>query len=390
MISLFRLENLVLSGVEVNSYAMVRLENEMEILIEPTMFLAHISLKSSSLDSVRSYGNDLLKFFRELDNANEIDGILSHDFRDITDAEMNAYLNAYLRGKYALKLSTINRHIASLKSFYDYSYAYGWISENKNFSFSIRKEEIKTSELEGITKRISQEYMCENDFNFLLDSVVKTNNFKNKRDKLALMLGYYVGFRSGELVNENNLRVDYIESLIYFDEKGRPTINEPMRIIGKGGKVRKARVCPEIVQPLYDYLKMVKAVGGEYLICKKSGERLVDPKFGSDLFRDTVDQLLLTGRVSKEEAVLWKLRHYHCGRKCYATNNVTFCYRPDVNLDQRVHVTKWMGHSDPKTTEVYIYFEALLYQRNNIFNKIDLSNINSYIKRNSFKLDFSS
>ncbi|WP_417529009.1 tyrosine-type recombinase/integrase [Marinomonas shanghaiensis] len=371
MLKLHLIKDVPLSGCEVDTYAI--LEDGYHPIVEPTIFLAHIAQKSPSKQSVRAYGNDLLKFFRELSQVNGAKGILGHDFRDVTDSEMNTYLNAYLRNKHGLKLRSIKRHIVTLKSFYDFAYFHGWISERKNYSFIVRTDEVKTSELEGISKQLTLEYMSKDDLKTLLDSVPNNNLFNCKRDQLALMLGYYCNFRTHELVEEDNLRVSVLEKLITLDERGIPSITKPMKIYGKGNKVRSVRVWPELVQPIYEFLKMAKRVGAKHLMCRQDGTHLITSGHGTNVFRDAVTSLRIKGDLSLEEAELWMQRHYHCLRKCYATNAVTFCYRE--GLDKRHFVTNWMGHKNHETTEIYIYFEALLNQRTLAGNEIDMSKI---------------
>lgn len=361
---------MITSGIQIDTYAI--LEDRVYPIIEPTMFLAHMSQKNSK-ESVRAYGNDLLKFFRELSGVNGTSGILGQDFRDVTDNEMNAYLNAYLRRKHGLKLNSIKRHIATLGSFYDYAYSYGLMAEKKSFSFLVRSDEVKTSELEGITKQLALEYMSKDDLKTLLDSVPTNNLFNCKRDQLALMLGYYANFRTHELVHPSNLRVSNLDELITLDEHGIPSITRPMKIYGKGNKVRDVRVWPELIQALYEFLKMAKRVGAKHLICRQDGTPLATEGHGTKAFRRAVTSLLLKGELSIEEADLWKRRHFHGLRKCYATNAVTFCYREE--LEKRHFVTNWMGHADYSTTEVYIYFEALLNQRTLTNNEIDMRKI---------------
>lgn len=366
-----RIKNVIISGIQIDTYAI--LEDRVYPIIEPTIFLAHIAQKSFSSETVRAYGNDLLMFFRELSEVNGTNGFLGHGFRDVTDNEMNAYLNAYLRRKHGLKLKSINRHIATLRSFYDYAYSHGWIAERKNFSFLVRTDEVKTSELEGISKQLTLEYMSKDDLKTLLESVPTNNFFNCKRDQLALMLGYYANFRTHELVHPNNLRVRNLEELIILDERGIPSITKPMKIYGKGNKVRYVRVWPELVQPLYEFLKMAKRIGAKHLMCRHDGTSLITEGHGTKAFRKAVTSLSLKGELSIEEAELWKQRHFHGLRKCYATNAVTYCYRE--GYDKRTFVTQWMGHSDYATTEVYIYFEALLNQRTLTNNEIDMRKI---------------
>lgn len=361
---------MITSGIQNDTYAI--LEDRVYPIIEPTMFLAHISQKNSK-ESVRAYGNDLLKFFRELSEVNGTSGILGQDFRDVTDNEMNAYLNAYLRKKHGLKLNSIKRHIATLGSFYDYAYSHGWMSDKKNFSFIVRSDDVKTSELEGITKQLVLEYMSKDDLKTLLDRVPTSNLFNCKRDQLALMLGYYCNFRTHELIEEDNLKVNDLEKLITLDERGIPSITKPMKVYGKGNKVRDVRVWPEIVQSLYEFLKMAKRVGAKHLMCRQDGTSLINPGHGTKVFRKAVESLRIKGCLSIEDAELWMQRHYHGLRKCYATNAVTFCYREGI--DKRYFVTNWMGHKKHETTEMYIYFEALLNQRTLAGNEINMSKV---------------
>jgi site-specific recombinase XerD len=371
-LKLQRIKNVIISGIQIDTYAI--LEDRVYPIIEPTIFLAHIAQKSFSSETVRAYGNDLLMFFRELSEVNGTNGFLGHGFRDVTDNEMNAYLNAYLRRKHGLKLKSINRHIATLRSFYDYAYSHGWIAERKNFSFLVRTDEVKTSELEGISKQLTLEYMSKDDLKTLLESVPTNNFFNCKRDQLALMLGYYANFRTHELVHPNNLRVRNLEELIILDERGIPSITKPMKIYGKGNKVRSVRVWPELVQPLYEFLKITIRVGAKKnLMCRQDGTPLTTEGHGTKTFRRAVTSLLLKGELSLEEAELWKQRHYHGLRKCYATNAVTYCYRE--GYDKRTFVTQWMGHADYSTTEVYIYFEALINHRVLANEKIDMKKV---------------
>lgn len=366
-----RIKNVIISGIQIDTYAILR--DGVYPILEPSMFLAYIAQKSFSRETVRAYGSDLLMFFRELSGVNGTDGLLGCDFRDVTDNEMNAYLNAYLRRKHGLKLNSIKRHIATLGSFYDYAYSHGLMAEKKSFSFSVRSDEVKTSELAGITKQLALEYMSKDDLKTLLDNVPNNNLFNCKRDQLALMLGYYCNFRTHELVEEDNLRVSVLEKLITLDERGIPSITKPMKIYGKGNKNRQVRVWPELVQPLYEFLKMAKRVGAKHLMCRQDGTPLTTEGHGTKTFRRVVTSLLLKGELSLEEADLWKQRHFHGLRKCYATNAVTYCYRE--GYDKRTFVTQWMGHADYSTTEVYIYFEALINHRVLANEEIDMKKV---------------
>lgn len=180
-------------------------------------------------------------------------------------------------------------------------------------------------------------------------------------------------FRTSELVHPDNLKISDLEKLIILDEYGNPYISKPMKVYGKGNKVRSVRVWPELVQPLYEFLKMAKRTGSKYLMCRQDGTPLITEGHGTKVFRKTVMNLLLRGELSVDEAELWKQRHFHCLRKCYATNAVTFCYRE--GYDKRTFVTQWMGHADHATTEVYIYFEATLHHRTLTNNEIDMRKV---------------
>ena len=74
--------------------------------------------------------------------------------------------------------------------------------------------------------------------------------------------------------------------------------------------------------------------------------------------------------MSDEEVQLWLDRSYHILRKCFATERVSFCY--EIGLDPRVFVPQWMGHEEFKTSEIYIFFDALLNNRVRVLKDLSL------------------
>ena len=105
-------------------------------------------------------------------------------------------------------------------------------------------------------------------------------------------------------------------------------------------------------------------------MCSKKGKPLSYESHGTELFRDCINTYLAKTTLDEDEVKTWQERHYHILRKCYATNMVMFCQ--ETGLDPRVFVTQWMGHEDPETTEIYIFYDAVLNKRLKVMNDLNL------------------
>ena len=354
-------------------------------IFAPSMFLFHLAKKGKSSRTVRGYAFDLEKFFTVLEESKLADGGFGIDYREVSDKQMSGYLNGYLKQICQLKDKTIDRHIAALSGFYKYTYKQGLLSEKTNYTFTYGEEEVKVSALQGLTTALHETYFNESEFKSVLLANIDTDDpFYKERDKLALMLGYHAGFRTEELIIESNLDVAKLKKLLPY-QKVRVPKAITLPILGKGGKTREAQLTVAGTTAIYNFLwgraKNVKT----NLMCSKVGKPLIYTGHGTELFRDCIKSYYAKVRISEDERKQWAARKYHTLRKCYATNMVEYCI--DLGLDPKVWVTQWMGHEDPDTTDIYIFYDAVLNKRQNTLNDLNLQkSAFASLYKNKYKL----
>lgn len=339
-------------------------------IFSPSMYLFHLAIAGQAETTIRAYSFDLAKFFTVLEHTEKVLGIFGKDFRELTDEQMSRYLHGYLKKKLELADSTIERHIATISGFYKYAYKYGLMSTVPHFTYAYGDEETKTSIMQGLTIKLHETYMNESTFkDVVLANLTTKDPFLRERNKLALMLGYHAGFRTEELVFEENLCVKKLRKLLPKEDKRVPrAIN--LDITGKGGKMRNVQLTVEGTTAIYDFLwgraKHIKS----NLMSTKKGRPLSYEGFGTELFRECINTYLEKTTLEEDEVKTWVGRHYHTLRKCFATNAVMFCQK--TGLDSRIFVTQWMGHEDPQTTDIYIFYDAVLNKRLNVMKDLNL------------------
>ncbi len=346
-------------------------------IFAPTMFLFDSAIEGSKQTTTRSYASDLGQFFSILENTYGADGGLGQDYREVTEAQMSAYLHSYLKQQKKLKDKSIKRHIASIQGFYDFCYKKGFMKNKADFSYSFGDDDIKVSFIEGMNINLHKQYMNELTFkNDILGNLATTNPFIHERDALALKLGYYAGFRTHELTIADNLSTNKLRQILPYKKNWTPETVE-LKVRGKGsgnsGKLRSIMIDVDLTKSIYDFLwgkaKHIKTT----LMSTPNGTPLKNPSHGSSLFRECVNNFLSKKHLktlSAQQFNLWQDRGYHDLRKCFATNSVSLCYK--LNIDPRVFVTQWMGHSDPKTTDLYIFYDAVLNDRPKIISELSL------------------
>ncbi|TMS93316.1 hypothetical protein CWB58_09830 [Pseudoalteromonas sp. S201] len=348
------------------------LDDEGIPIFAPSMFLFTLAIEGQSWHTTKNYSYDLAKFFTVLEQSKNADGGLGMDYREVTDSQMTGYLHGYLKQKLKLADTTISRHVAALSGFYTFAFQYGLLTSPPQFTYEYGDETTKTTLMEGLTIKLHQTYFDEVTFKKVVLANIPTKDpFLQERDRLALMLGYHAGFRTEELTIENNLDVSKLRKLLPKEENRIPRAMK-LQVLGKNGVERGVQLTVAGTNAIYDFLwgraKHIKT----NLMCTKSGKKLTDSDYGGNLFRDCINAFLAKIRVTNEEYESWTLRTYHTLRKCYATNAVVFCY--NNGLDPKIFVTQWMGHSDPSTTEIYIFYDAVLNKRLEISQNLDLQN----------------
>lgn len=353
-----------------NFYCLLE-DNELP-LFAPTLFLFHISIEGQDVKTTKAYAHDLKSFFNILKESSGTDGNGSLDFRDVTDLQMDGYLNGYLIDHRKLSPRTVERHITTLREFYNFSYEYGLIEGKPNFSFETDYSEEKVAALEKATTSFHQMYITEEEFEqVLLANIDVDSSFARERDEIALKLGYYAGLRTEELVINDNLCLKKLRKQLPENTKHIPQAFE-LTVTGKNDVTRTTLVDVKATKAIHKFIwGRLKGINTS-LMCHSSGKPLKDVGHGTSLFRRCVKQYLNENALDEESVNTWLKRSYHVLRKCFTTNAVGFCY--ENQLDPRVFVTQWLGHSRSETTEDYILYDALLNNRLSLLEELNLDN----------------
>ena len=339
-------------------------------LFAPSIFLMNCAVRGESIKSNKAYAHDLKSFFSILAQTSGTDKSTSLNFGDVTDSQMDAYLNGYLLGHRNLQISTIERHITTLRSFYTFAYEHELIDPLPQFSFTLDTDNEKYSVLETVTRTLHQIYIKEEDFKkIILANITSSDPFIRERNELALKLGYYAGFRTEELVINDNLAIKKLQDLLPKDSNKLPKAIE-LKVKGKNNKTRTILLNVKVTHSLHKFLWGRGRKLETSLISSKCGKPLKYEGFGTELFRECINNYLVRNALPTESVNIWNARTFHLLRKCFATNAVSFCY--DNGLDPRVFVPQWLGHSDPETTNDYILYDALLYQRLGILDELNM------------------
>lgn len=161
---------------------MVDKERESYMMTALQEFLVYMSeVKKASVNTVKSYQNDLTKLINHLSSQNIT------DLRKISETSINSYILALERK--GMSPATVSRNIASIKAFVLFLIKKGKLQDDPT-------ERMRAPKVEKRPPRIlSQEQM-----NGLL-AQPDTNTIKGIRDKAMLELLYATGIRVSELIS---------------------------------------------------------------------------------------------------------------------------------------------------------------------------------------------
>lgn len=269
-------------------------------------FIQYISSeKRLSKHTVLAYQNDLLQF--ETFIKNEFPELT---FETISFSEIRNWIVQLSDNK--LDSKSINRKMATLKSFYKY------LSRHKLIELD---PTIKLKSLK-ITKNLPS-FVKENEMNLLLDTQAYGLDFEGLRDKLVIELIYGTGIRLSELINLSEADLD-----IY---------NRQIKVTGKRNKQR--------IIPIN---KLLMELFGNYLIEKHT-------KFGSNLLilSDSGKKAypMLIQRITEKYLALntnLKKKSPHVLRHTFATHLLN--EGADLNA-----IKDLLGHSSLAATQVYTH-----------------------------------
>jgi site-specific recombinase XerD len=276
--------------------------------------IAPFVLARRSVATRRSYAGDLRDLVMTLDLHNAKD-LLSVRVEDV----LRFRTKLEDRGCSA---ATIARKLCAVRSFFDYCRQRGWLERNPA---SQRVVEPPVVPNESGTPALSR-----NEVRQMLDTTPR-NTVLGKRDFAVLMLLAYHGLRREELA---------VLTLSSFAEERGFTV---LTIVGKGGKVRRHTVKPQVRAAVDDYLAADgRTFGGDGPLFRPvCNNRTKD--CAKALGADAVRSLVL--RAARRAGITRHVTTHSLRRAA-----ITAALDGGASLRR---VSYFSGHSDPKTTCMY-------------------------------------
>tara|TARA_B100000614_G_scaffold28568_1_gene22185 strand:+ start:679 stop:1554 length:876 start_codon:yes stop_codon:yes gene_type:complete len=262
--------------------------------------------KRLSENTVISYETDLnqfLSFYKEYSTSQKIEKV---DKRTIRSWIVKLSLSN-------LSAKSINRKIASLKSF---------------FKFLVKRDLIKKNPSSHVTSLKTDQriptFIKEKDINFLFKNIDVKEDCTGQRDLLILELLYGTGIRISELINIKISDVNFAKKEI--------------KVIGKRSKERIIPLHNNAIYQTKKYLQLAEKEGYEnqYLLFTKKGEKIYP--------------MLINRIVKKHLSTLIKSKKYnpHLLRHTFATHILN--KGGDLNS-----IKDLLGHSSLAATQVYTH-----------------------------------
>ena len=271
-------------------------------------FLKYLQFeKRVSLHTIKSYKNDLNQFFEFYKNYAKIDNPKKVDKRAIRSWVIELSLKN-------LSNRTINRKIASLKSF---------------FKFLIQRKILiinPTSNIHALkTNQPLPHFIKEKDIKYLFDNITFKNDFNGNRDLLILELLYGTGIRISELINLKTKDLD--------------NHKKEIKVLGKRGKERIIPLNNSAFAQTIKYEKFKEKLNyknKEYLLCTEKGEKIYP--------------MLISRVVKKNLTLLINSEKYnpHLLRHTFATHILN--KGADLNS-----IKELLGHESLAATQVYTH-----------------------------------
>tara|TARA_B100001115_G_scaffold84856_1_gene62422 strand:- start:590 stop:1465 length:876 start_codon:yes stop_codon:yes gene_type:complete len=262
--------------------------------------------KRLSENTVISYETDLnqfLSFYKEYSTSQKIEKV---DKRTIRSWIVKLSLSN-------LSAKSINRKIASLKSF---------------FKFLVKRDLIKKNPSSHVTSLKTDQriptFIKEKDINFLFKNIDVKEDCTGQRDLLILELLYGTGIRISELINIKISDVNFAKKEI--------------KVIGKRNKERIIPLHNNAIYRTKKYLQLAEKEGYEnqYLLFTKKGEKIYP--------------MLINRIVKKHLSTLIKSKKYnpHLLRHTFATHILN--KGGDLNS-----IKDLLGHSSLAATQIYTH-----------------------------------
>lgn len=270
-------------------------------------FLKYLSFeKRYSKHTVDAYQKDLQQFSQ----------FLALDFEIINPEDVqHPHIRSWVVSLMDKGLSSksVNRKIATLKSFFKYLLAREYIGINP----TTRIKPLKT-------EKDLPTFIKEEEITNLLDRVEFTDDFAGKRDHLILELLYGTGIRLAELQGLKDTDINSYEKTI--------------RVLGKRNKERIIPIGNSLIHLIADYKKSKNEMGmiGKKLLLTDNG----DPLYPMFIYRKVKKYLNAVTTLSKKSP--------HVMRHTFATHLLN--KGADLNA-----VKDLLGHTSLAATQVYTH-----------------------------------
>lgn len=261
-----------------------------------------------SENTLDSYTRDLTQFCRYLAE-------LDMDILTIGKADVRTYMSCLLAIR---ERSTVARALASLKSFYGYLVAEGYVAVNPTTGISITRKEQhlpKYLTLQEVTAIISASELC-------------------IKDNVIVNLLYSTGGRVSEVAALRVEDFDFENGIVKF-------------VDGKGSKERHNPIHPALVDTIKKYLVAFNITSGFIFPHRLDKERHMT----REGLLKVVKRLAVKAGVDKSKVSPHKFRH------SFATHML------DNGCDMAV-VQDFLGHEDIATTKIYAKVTTANKKRN--------------------------
>ncbi len=274
--------------------------------------------KNYSSNTVESYIRDLKYFLTYIDK----------EILNITKRDIDNYI-LHLLPNY--NESSINRIIASIKSFYKYLAIYkGFINVSEDVECLQRKKKLP-------------KYLSIEEVDNLLD--IELNTSFDHRNKAILELMYSTGLRATELINLELNNID--------------TVNMIVHVYGKGSKERIVPMSKIAVNYLDIYINNYR--DSLFVKGKPKTDALFLNNHGTKMTRQGLYKII--GKIAKEKNINKEITP-HVLRHSFATHMI------ECGADIR-SVQELLGHENVVTTEIYTH----------LANNFIKDNYNEYFNR---------
>lgn len=264
--------------------------------------------KRYSEHTIRSYENDLLQVQSYI---TQFDGDMH--LGDANHRILRTWIVSLIEDN--LSPRSVNRKIATIRSFYKFLHAREIISSNP----SIKLKPLKTD-------KPLPEFVQEKEMDMLLDQISFSDDFAGMRDRTIMELFYSTGIRLSELIGITD------QSVSFYDQT--------VKVLGKRNKERVIPLTSETVDTINAYIaKRNELFGGSsenFLLVTDTGKKC----YPMMVYRTVKKYLGVITRSSKKSP--------HVLRHTFATHLLN--KGADLNA-----VKDLLGHSSLAATQVYTH-----------------------------------